>query len=187
MIQLTENYRSHEAIVKIFSDLFYSGSLIAVASEKYRTLCGIDILKNKEFPIIFHSVVNGYEEESENKSRRNIEEANLTLEYVNILKKNHKLKDEDIGIVAPYTFQGNLVKDKLGKGSKIVVGSVEKFQGSEKRVIIITTAISGTSLGFIAEDERFNTAISRAKELLIVIGNESTLSQQSKWKEFVLI
>lgn len=186
MIQLTENYRSHEEIVNIFSDLFYENSLTAVASKKHSTLCNISILKDKKFPVVFHSVVTGREEKSEKMSTRNFAEADLVLKYVDFLKKTYRIKDEDIGIIAPYTFQGDLIKRKLGKRSNIVVGSVEKFQGSEKRVIIITTVRSGNDLGFMNEDERFNTAISRAKELLIVIGNEYTLSKQKKWKRYVL-
>ncbi|KAE9548756.1 hypothetical protein FO519_008029 [Halicephalobus sp. NKZ332] len=173
MIQLTDNYRSHPAIIKMFSDLFYDGSVVSAAFRKYDSLCKIKLLKNKEFPIIFHSNITGQEEESEKKSKGNREEVELVVKYVNVLKDKYKVNEEDIGIVAPYTFQGELIRDKLGRRSKIVVGSVERFQGSEKRVIIISTVRSGDDLGFMADDSRFNTAISRAKELLIVIGSET--------------
>ena len=62
---------------------------------------------------------------------------------------------------------------------QIKVGSVEEFQGQQRRVIIVTTVRSNTEwiksdqkhcLGFLAQPKRFNVALTRAQSLLIVIG-----------------
>lgn len=61
----------------------------------------------------------------------------------------------------------------------LALGTVHRFQGGERRIILLTTAITrGESLGFI--DQRvhlLNVATSRAKEHLLVIGHAPTLSR----------
>merc|ERR1719510_1334255 len=77
---------------------------------------------------------------------------------------------------------------------EITVGSTEEFQGQERRVIIITTVRSQPELlqhdfthklGFLRNPKRFNVAITRAKALLIVVGNPNLLSLDSYWREFI--
>lgn len=71
------------------------------------------------------------------------------------------------------------------------VGSVEMFQGQERMVILISMVRSQSSigmdidkrfkLGFLMAKERTNVAISRAKALLIIIGNPFTMQHNQKW------
>ena len=70
----------------------------------------------------------------------------------------------------------------------ITVGSVEKFQGNERRVIILSTVKSGygrKDLGFLTDYQRMNVAVTRAKELLIVIGNPVLLKKDENWRELI--
>lgn len=66
-----------------------------------------------------------------------------------------------------------------GANAAVAVGTVHRFQGGERRVVLFSTTVTRTeSLGFI--DERvhlLNVAASRAKQHLIVIGNAPTLTQ----------
>ena len=81
------------------------------------------------------------------------------------------------------------IRQKLRKDEKtkeVMVGSTEEFQGQERRVIIVSTVRSSPEyvytdnqykLGFLKNPKRFNVAITRAKALLIVVGNPHILSQ----------
>jgi helicase MOV-10 len=95
----------------------------------------------------------------------------------------------DIGIIAPYRKQVSKLKDaceKFKEDLNIEIGSIEQFQGKEKSVIILTTVRSHTNnVGFLNNQKRFNVAITRAKCLMIVIGNPKTLALDSYWGELV--
>ena len=74
------------------------------------------------------------------------------------------------------------------------VGSVEEFQGLERRVIIISTVRSSENylpfddkhkLGFLSNPKRFNVAVTRAKSLLVVVGNPNVLVHDHSWRQFL--
>lgn len=71
------------------------------------------------------------------------------------------------------------------------VGTVERFQGQEKAVIIISMVRSKCTIGeesdrkfnvgFLNTKTRTNVALSRAKSLLIVIANPFTMHMSHEW------
>lgn len=124
-------------------------------------------MPNKNFPIIFHSILGECKVLPGECSSYNDAEVDQVLCYVKKLLPNsayqkpnngHKLVAEDIGIVAPYRKQCQMIRDRLKNlgFEEIVVGSAEVFQGKEKPVIIVSTVRSGgADLGFVA-DKRVN-------------------------------
>jgi ATP-dependent RNA/DNA helicase IGHMBP2 len=63
----------------------------------------------------------------------------------------------------------------------IKVDTVDGFQGNECRIVIISLPRSDDrSIGFIGDVRRANVALSRAKELAIVIGNVTTMRENSQ-------
>ena len=80
----------------------------------------------------------------------------------------------DFLFIAPYNAQVRAMKMKLPKGAR--VGSVDKFQGQEAAVCILSLCSSygeygSRGLKFILDRSRINVAISRAKCLAIVVGD----------------
>uniref|UniRef100_A0A3P9HLV6 RNA helicase n=1 Tax=Oryzias latipes TaxID=8090 RepID=A0A3P9HLV6_ORYLA len=187
---LQGNYRSHEAILKIPNEEFYEGKLQVFADKKEReAFCSWDGLNRKGFPVIFHGVMGKDEREQNSPSFFNVTEINILFKYLKELLDDQgkkglpKISAEDIGIIAPYRKQVDLH-----------VGSVEEFQGQEKKIIMISTVRSTSSYvkmdkdfntGFLSNDKRFNVAITRAKSLLIVVGNPLILRSHPVWKKFI--
>ena len=80
------------------------------------------------------------------------------------------LRKSDIIVVAPYNAQVNALSDAL---PDIRVGTVDKFQGQEAPVAIVSMTASSaeeTSRGieFLLSRERLNVAVSRGKALSLV-------------------
>ncbi|OYW20171.1 MAG: hypothetical protein B7Z55_07675 [Planctomycetales bacterium 12-60-4] len=81
---------------------------------------------------------------------------------------------KDILIVAPYNLQVRKLEDALPSGTR--VGSVDKFQGQEAPVVIVSMCTSAGELGgrglqFVLDQNRLNVAISRAQSLAIIVGD----------------
>ena len=81
---------------------------------------------------------------------------------------------DDILFVAPYNMQVKRLRERLPNGSRI--GSVDKFQGQEAPIVVISLCSSAGAFGqrgvdFVLNRNRLNVAISRAKSLAIVVGD----------------
>uniref|UniRef100_A0A1I8P464 C2H2-type domain-containing protein n=1 Tax=Stomoxys calcitrans TaxID=35570 RepID=A0A1I8P464_STOCA len=182
--RLRKNFRSHPAIVKLYSDMYYGGELEAKAK-----IGNVSLAKrwhsapNKNFPIIFHSTNGKMYSDKQSFSLYNSDEVNIVMNYVKDFMyfgiDGKPILESDIGIISPYKKQYQRIREELNmrKWYQIETGSVETFQGKEKEIIITSFVRSGTSsLGFLQSDRRLNVTLSRAKSLLILVGNAATLS-----------
>uniref|UniRef100_A0A669CMC5 RNA helicase n=1 Tax=Oreochromis niloticus TaxID=8128 RepID=A0A669CMC5_ORENI len=197
--KLLRNYRSHPAILKIPNELFYDGELQACADEYARNFyCDWEELPKKNFPVIFHGVTGIDKREASSPSFFNVAEVEVLIGYVRKLlqaqgkKGMAKIAPRDIGIIAPYRKQ--VVSEMHIHVCVCQVGSVEEFQGQERRVILVSTVRSSANyaeidkkfnLGFVKNEKRFNVAVTRAKALLIVVGNPRILETDSTWARHV--
>jgi predicted RecB family nuclease len=104
----------------------------------------------------------------------------LASQFVDNKKREHrKLELNDILVVAPYNMQVARLKRRLGAGAR--VGSVDKFQGQEAPVVIVSMCASSLDdcprgAEFLLNPNRLNVAISRAKCLVIVVACPDLLS-----------
>ena len=86
-------------------------------------------------------------------------------------------KDLNIGVITFYSQQKqNLIKEiSRRRQQSVVVNTVDGYQGSERDIIIISCVRSGSGIGFLADSQRLNVALTRAKHGLIVIGDFQNL------------
>ncbi|KAI1726516.1 AAA domain-containing protein [Ditylenchus destructor] len=184
---LKHTYRSHFKILRPCSYLFYDNMLQANEKDDglYK-LCDWEGLPQKGFPIIFHSSAGSQEEagQGSNFSFSNAFELERVVAYVERIKMETDVEPKNIGVISPYKNQVIKLRQALKKYPQITIDSVEGFQGSEREVIIMST-VRTEHLGFLKCDLRLNTSISRAKKLLIVIGNDEILREHLSWKKFI--
>ncbi|XP_072862680.1 RNA helicase Mov10l1 isoform X2 [Chlorocebus sabaeus] len=186
--KLVKNYRSHEALLTLPSQLFYHRELEVCADPTVVTsLLGWEKLPKKGFPLIFHGVRGSEAREGKSPSWFNPAEAVQVLRYCCLLAQSisSQVSASDIGVITPYRKQVEKIRILLRNVDlmDIKVGSVEEFQGQEYLVIIISTVRSNEDrfeddryfLGFLSNSKRFNVAITRPKALLIVLGNPHVL------------
>ncbi|XP_075471395.1 helicase MOV-10 [Ascaphus truei] len=206
--KLLMNYRSHPAILKIPNELFYENDLQVKADEMLsHSYCDWEKLPRKGFPIIFHGVLGKEEREEDNPSFFNVHEIHELKSYLKALLQTQakkglaKISPKDIGIISPYRKQVEKISQAIDLKlnyvtdiNELKVGSVEEFQGQERKVILISTVRSTKNydkrdedfrLGFLKNPKRLNVAITRAKALLIVVGNPIILSKDPNWSRFL--
>ncbi|MBE9209749.1 DNA helicase [Nostoc sp. LEGE 06077] len=98
----------------------------------------------------------------------------------------------EIGVISPYRRQVNALTQRLKSRwtnfSDKSIGTVHTFQGGQKSVIIFSTrqCQSTDSLWFInRRPNLLNVAVSRARELFILVGNLGRISEGGHTKELV--
>uniref|UniRef100_A0A8C1NG14 RNA helicase n=1 Tax=Cyprinus carpio TaxID=7962 RepID=A0A8C1NG14_CYPCA len=208
--KLLQNYRSHPSILKIPNELFYDGELVPCADEIIsRQYCMWEHLPKSGFPVIFHGVIGKDERESNSPSFFNTSEIDIMIDYLKKLlltqakKGIAKIAPKEIGIIAPYRKQVEKIRKAIKMHTELKsclgieemkVGSVEEFQGQERKVIIVSTVRSDKkhiildetfSIGFLKNEKRFNVAVTRAKSLLIMVGNPIILQTDANWGRFI--
>ncbi|GAA6103763.1 putative helicase mov-10-B.1 [Tachysurus ichikawai] len=162
------------------------------------------------FPLIFHGVSGKDERESNSPSFFNTSEITVVVDYLKKLlltqgkKGIARISPKDIGIITPYRKQVEKLRKAIIKCDRelkvfdgiehLKVGSVEEFQGQERRVIIVSTVRSNSeyltldaifNIGFLKNEKRFNVAVTRARALLIIVGNPVILSTDTSWSKFI--
>ncbi|KAF9441766.1 RNA helicase [Macrolepiota fuliginosa MF-IS2] len=198
IVKLVQNFRSHNAILRYPNERFYGGDLQACADTTItNSYLNSPWLPNKDFPVVFHSVSGKDDREASSPSFFNIDEVIVVKNYVQQLKadRNFRTTDQDIGVITPYHAQCQKIRSALRNvADEVKVASVEDFQGQERKVIIISTVRSSKeflsydirhTLGFVASPRRFNVSVTRAKALLIVIGDPQVLGLDPFWRSFL--
>ncbi|KAK3150548.1 hypothetical protein QOZ80_3AG0234620 [Eleusine coracana subsp. coracana] len=190
--KLVKNYRCHPAILHLPSELFYEGELIACKEDKVSSEYDCIGLPNKSFPVLFFGIQGCDEREGNNPSWFNRIEVSKVVSIIRSLTRAGDVREADIGVITPYRQQVTKIKKALEafEMPDLKVGSVEQFQGQEREVIIISTVRSTVkhnefdkffNLGFLSNQKRFNVAITRAKSLLIIVGNPHIVTKDRHW------
>ena len=96
----------------------------------------------------------------------------------NIEQKN---TEGEIGIISFYAKQVEKLRSisqsiRAKESIKSNVASVDRYQGRERGIVIVSTVRTNRE-GFTKSPERLNVALSRARRLLIVVGNSKFFSE----------
>ncbi|KAL0572130.1 hypothetical protein V5O48_009828 [Marasmius crinis-equi] len=198
VVKLTKNYRSHQAILKFPNERFYGGDLEPCANPQIANLyVNSSHVVSARFPIVLHSISGKDDREAASPSFFNIDEVTAVKSIVQKLRSDRRIRitDNDIGVIAPYHAQVLKLRTAFRSfADSVKVGSVEEFQGQERKVIIVSTVRSSRefveydlrhTLGFVANPRRFNVAVTRAQSLLIIVGDPNVLSLDPLWRSFM--
>jgi ATP-dependent RNA/DNA helicase IGHMBP2 len=181
-VQLTEQYRMHQAIMGFSNRELYEGTLTAapeVQDHLLSDLPGLEASRLTTAPLeLIDTAGAGWDEamEPDGESRRNPEEAGLVAREVQALMQAG-LPPEDIGVITPYAAQARLLRGLI-QDDRVEVDTVDGFQGREKEAILISLVRSNPDqeLGFLTDVRRMNVALTRARRKLLVVGDGATLS-----------
>lgn len=173
---------------------FYGGELQAAPEVRSRGILDYDT------PLVWYDTsLCHYQEEfiGEHFGRINKPEAELLLaeteKYIKRIGVERVLEERiDIGIISPYKSQIQYLKRRVRQlpffkplRSLISINTVDGFQGQERDVIILSLvrANEHKEIGFLTDLRQMNVAITRARMKVILIGDASTLTHHTFYKE----
>lgn len=152
---LREHYRCHPQIIDFCNRKFYNDELIILSEGQ----------KEKEPLLVYRTVAGNHARERINQRQIDV----ITQEII----PHQKLENVNLGIVTPYRNQTAALQ-RIFHGTDVKADTVDKFQGRENDVIILSTVDNEIS-EFTDNPNRLNVAVSRAKNQLILLvnGNET--------------
>lgn len=175
---LGESWRMDSALCERVSWLSYDGALASAAATAGRTLQGVE------------PGVVSYPVEHAGCSVRSVQEAQAVVDCVRELlgrewvpaagAEPRPLAAEDCIVVAAYNAQVDCVREALiaagladSSGAGVRVGTVDKFQGQEAAVVLVSLASSrvdsGRGTGFVLSPNRLNVAVSRGQWQAVLV------------------
>jgi superfamily I DNA and/or RNA helicase len=189
-VNLIRNYRSHAGILMMPSAMFYNSTLLPEAKQT-SSLTKWKGLPNKRIPVVFHPSTGDEIWIQDTAGWYNPSEIGITTNLItNLLTKSNtpgtQVFPHQVAVIAP--FREHVVRMRVALRAlnlaAVSVGTVENYQGGEMRVTILNCVRSKERFldwdkkkgrGVVGEKRRFNVAITRPKELLIIIGNPAIL------------
>ena len=175
---LGESWRMDSALCERVSWLSYDGALASAAAATGRALQGVA------------PGVVSYPVEHAGCSVRSVQEAQAVVDCVRELlgrewvpaagAEPRPLAAEDCIVVAAYNAQVDCVREALiaagladSSGAGVRVGTVDKFQGQEAAVVLVSLASSrvdsGRGAGFVLSPNRLNVAVSRGQWQAVLV------------------
>ena len=175
---LGESWRMDSALCERVSWLSYDGALASAAATAGRALQGVA------------PGVVSYPVEHAGCSVRSVQEAQAVVDCVRELLGREwvpaagaaprPLAAEDCIVVAAYNAQVDCVREALiaagladSSGAGVRVGTVDKFQGQEAAVVLVSLASSrvdsGRGAGFVLSPNRLNVAVSRGQWQAVLV------------------
>jgi DNA replication ATP-dependent helicase Dna2 len=184
---LTETYRLSNELAEWSSQHFYDGQLTPVSwVASWRVdfprppLQLLDILDPDE-PKVFWDLAH------RNTTTRSHKEANAVADLIASLLKCGFPAGE-IAVVVPYRAQAREIRNLLRRVApdttvyrQIVVDTVERMQGQERDLVILSLTTSNPAFAaglaeFFFQPERLNVAVTRPRKKLIIVGSRHVLN-----------
>ena len=181
-LPLTVQYRMHPGIGSLIGDCFYRDVDLengTVAEERDH---GLDWCS---WPVVWYSTekLPHHQEVKADYSRQNQAEIEVILKLLEQMNKTYTqngMTGKTVGVITGYLAQKAAVRqqvlarqDRWSHLRQVEVNTVDAYQGRERDIIIYSVVRSNPKglIGFLADFRRLNVALSRARELLIIVGD----------------
>jgi len=139
-----------------------------------------DIVLDPSSPAVFLDLCH------RNTTVRSRREAETVVELILALVE-HEVPPDEIGVVVPYRAQSRLIRSLLRRTigdeaiwTKVVVDTVERMQGQEREVVLVSFATASPAFAaqmadFLFQPQRLNVAVTRPRTKLILVGSRHML------------
>lgn len=203
---LTKQARMHIEVARFSNQAFYGNMLQAVGlPHQHGDLTVVPSLINSPFKDIMRkrvAFIPSVAESSVYSDKQNHSEAEIAAKlakavFIQYSKQKAFDPNRTLGVITPYRNQIALIKREIStlgifELTQITVDTVERFQGSERDVIIYSFCANRSyQLRFLSNlieedgviiDRKLNVALTRAREQLFLTGVPPVLQQNSIYK-----
>lgn len=171
---LDTQYRMPEEIIGFSNHYFYDGKIKSSNSKK-----------SEQEPMYYFDTAGSDNEEKQDGDQNTSYYNPCELDTIAKIIEMYALKPEETVVISPYQAQVQKAKTLFPEIKKIA--SIDSFQGQEAKHVILSLvrSNSGGNIGFLKDYRRINVAITRAMEHLFIIGDSSTLGNDSFFNELL--
>lgn len=189
LTSLRTQYRMHPAIGNLIGDVFYEGRLENGVDGDARLDHGwmpapVTWLSTSELP--------NRRENRQGSSYANRAEAEAVLErlrdFENIRRAAGWERQLEVGIISGYQGQVEQLNRMINPDNgdrwqslRIEIATVDAFQGRECDMVVYSTVRSNRDgrIGFLGDHRRINVALSRARDQLVIVGDDRMMHSAS--------
>ena len=186
---LSHQFRTHEDIAGFISREFYKTLKIGASHQQQPLELYNPNSENPTEQMLAQSRMIFIPTEREGNLKYHLGEAQKVAELLHTMRDIFTAKgqftEESVGVITPYRAQIAEIYKLLDEEllQKVTVDTVERYQGSERDVIIISMAVNHPALmknlqSFNPKqnvDKKLNVALSRAKKQVVLLGNREIL------------
>lgn len=190
---LEVQHRMHARIAEHPNQAHYEGRLVDHPSVAGHTLADLGVAEDPLRPgplILIDTAGKGWDDEKgpDDPSTRNPQQAERTAREVQRLI-SRGLSPRDLAVIAPYDAQVRLLRQLLDaeRSEGLAVRSIDGFQGQEREAVVVDLVRSNFEgeVGFLRDTRRLNVALTRAKRLLLVVGDSATFTRLDYLAKFM--
>lgn len=195
--RLRYQYRMHNDIAEFPKKHFYNNDLLEFSDLQKQAMN--DYSGFNRFPLnklISLSRIVFVPSKPDYRTKINEEEAILAaglIDHIAMISGDKFDPAKTVGVITPFRAQIATIRNCLrGKHRDVSIDTVERFQGSERDIIILSFAVKSTaqlkaiqSVNDAGVDRKLNVAITRAKEQLIMLGTEEILRNNKIFKDLI--
>lgn len=188
-------YRFNQTINDFPSKMHYHGRLTPHESCRSIALSDLGVQPDdlRQGALLFiDCAAKGWLEENDQKSVGNWAMANVTAREIQALIQrglDRGLSVKEIIVISPYARQVQNLKQLLAQEVSLglEIGTVDAFQGREAQVVVVDLVRMNEDqeIGFLKETRRMNVALTRAKRLLMVVGDSATIGKHPYYQAFL--
>lgn len=177
---LNVTYRMNEQVCSVVGEAFYGGRLESAPEAASRRMPfteggALDEVLRPERSAVLARV------DHLQPGMRSVEESNLVADLVAELTERHGLPASELAIVAPFRAQVRMIRSALQRrrireADEITVDTVERIQGQEREVVIVSLAVGDPDTlkaraSFFFSTNRLNVALSRARTKFVLVAS----------------
>ena len=171
---LKEHYRCHPKIIEFCNKRYYNNELIAFSTKEH--------LKVKKPLVLYYTVEGNHMRKVTRGKKGTYNERELEVIKDEVLQDSriNKYDSNEIGITTPYRMQADNIQKATEKD--IESDTIHKFQGREKKLMILSTVLDSSNMGkrgidFVDDPCMINVAVSRAIEQFVIVTDKKLFNE----------